>query len=87
MKNKDTDTNLRKTPTAKNYQSKNDNQRDETKKRKIKIYCDRHTSRPLKNLVMGDSVMMQVKNYWKPAKVTAVTQNTPRSYEVQTPEG
>ena len=31
--------------------------------------------------------MMQVKNYWKPAKVTAVTQNTPRSYEVQTSEG
>ena len=30
---------------------------------------------------------MQVKNYWKPAKVTAVAQNTPCSYEVQTPEG
>ena len=56
------------------------------RKEKQKIYYDRHT-RPLKNLVVGDSVMMQVKNYWKPAKVTAVAQKTPRSYEVQTTEG
>ena len=54
------------------------------RKEKQKFYYDRYT-KPLENLVVGDSVMMQVKNYWKPAKVAAVTQNTPEV--VQTPEG
>ena len=47
------------------------------RKEKQKFYYDRHT-KPLENLVV------QVKNQWKPAKVTVIDQNVPRSYVVQT---
>ena len=43
-----------------------------------KFYYDRY-AKPFENLVVGDSVMMQVKIHSKPAKITAVTQNILRS--------
>ena len=42
------------------------------KKRKT----DDRYAKPLENLVVRDLVMMLIKNHWKPAKVTAFTQNT-----------
>ena len=56
------------------------------RKEKQKFHYDRHT-KPLENLVVGDSVMMQVKNQWKPPKVIAIDQNGPRSYVVQNSGG
>jgi len=52
-----------------------------------KIYYDRHT-RPLPELLVGESVLMQTKDgRWKPAVVTSINQTAPRSYFIRTPEG
>ena len=56
------------------------------RKAKHKYYYDRH-ARHLKEMSVGDAVMMLDGNKWKPAKVIAVSQEAPRSYVIKTPEG
>ena len=52
-----------------------------------KIYYDQHT-RPLPELLVGESVLMQMKDgRWKPAVVTNINQTAPQSYFIRTPEG
>ena len=48
-----------------------------------KFYYDRHT-RTLSKLNIGDSVLIQTKDTWYPAKVTKIKHTTPRSYFVTT---
>ena len=52
---------------------------------KQKIYYDRGT-RPLNPLYPGETIRIQQNGTWKPATVTSIAQ-TPRSYNVTTPEG
>ena len=51
-----------------------------------KFYYDRHT-KTLPKINIGDSVLIQTKDTWHPAKVTKINHNTPRSYIVTTPAG
>ena len=48
------------------------------RKAKQKYYCDKH-ARHLKEMAVGDAVMMMDGNKWKPAKVIAISQDAPRS--------
>ena len=45
-----------------------------------------HT-KSLPKLQIGDEVLIQMNGKWRPAKVSCVRQDTPRSYDVTTPEG
>ena len=57
------------------------------RQRKQKFYYDQH-AKPLKHLKTGDSVLVSAKDgKWKPAKVTGITENGPRSYNIITPQG
>ena len=56
------------------------------RKAKQKYYYDRH-ARHLKEMPVGDAVMMLDGNKWKPAKMIAISQEAPRSYVIKTPEG
>ena len=56
------------------------------RKAKQKYYYDRH-ARHLKEMAVGDAVMMLDGNKWKPAKVIAISREAPRSYVIKTPEG
>ena len=38
-------------------------------------------------LQVGDKVLMRIKGKWRPAKVTLVRHDTPRSYDITIPEG
>ena len=59
----------------------------EQRKRLQKYYYDQH-AKPLKKLKIGESVMMQTKDgKWKPAKITGISQNAPRSYFITTTQG
>ena len=58
----------------------------EERKLKQKQYYDRST-RSLKPLHKDDSVRLYQKGKWKPAVVISPTENTSRSYRVQTPNG
>ena len=55
-------------------------------KLKQKHYYDVHT-KSLSKLQVGDNVLMQMKGKWRPAKVISVRRDTPRSYDITTPEG
>ena len=56
------------------------------RKAKQKYYYDKH-ARHLKEMAVGDAVMMMDGNKWKPAKVIAISQDAPRSYVIKTPKG
>ena len=56
------------------------------RKAKQKYYYDRH-ARHLKEMAVGDAVMMLDGNKWKPAKVIAISREAPQSYVIKTPEG
>ena len=56
------------------------------RKAKQEYYYDRH-ARHLKEMAVGDAVMMLDGNKWKPAKVIAISREVPRSYVIKTPEG
>ena len=55
-------------------------------KQRQKYYYDVHT-KSLPKLLVGDDVLIQMNGKWRPAKVSGVRQDTPRSYDVTTPEG
>ena len=57
------------------------------RRRKQKFYYDQH-AKPLKHLKTGDSILVSAKDgKWKPAKVTGINENGPRSYNIITPQG
>ena len=58
----------------------------EERKLKQKQYYDR-SRRSLKPLHKDDSVRLYQNGKWKPAVVISPTENTPISYQVQTPNG
>lgn len=55
-------------------------------KKRQKYYYDRH-AKPLSKLNVGDHVSLQLEGKWRPAVVTSVSQQAPRSYFITTPEG
>ena len=55
-------------------------------KQRQKYYYDVHT-KSLPKLLVGDDVVIRMNGKWRPAKVSGVRQDTPRSYHVTTPEG
>ena len=56
------------------------------RKAKQKYYYDKH-ARYIKEMAVGDAIMMMDGKKWKPGKVIAISQGAPRSYVIKTPEG